>query len=631
MQFAGLPTAPIRTVKLADCRATVENLGGGVMLVRNVHPLGAFPTRLTDRLEHWARAAPERAFLAQRDASGAWRRVSYADALQLVRRLGQALLDRGLSPERPLAILSDNGIEHALFGFAALHVGVPYAPISSAYSLISIDFAKLKHVLGLLSPGLVFVADGVRFAKAISAAVPRDTELVVTEKPPGDRAASAFGDLAATVATDAVDRAAARVTPDTVAKILFTSGSTGLPKGVINTQRMLCSNQQQILQAMPLLGDAPPVIVDWLPWNHTFGGNHNVGLTLYSGGTLHIDEGKPLPGAFEQTVRNLREIAPTVYYNVPKGFEMLVPYLRAEPALRETFFSRVQMLFYAGAGLSQYVWDDLDELAVQTCGERIMMVTGLGATETAPYAICANWETGRSGHIGVPAPGLELKLVPSGDKLEARVRGPNVFPGYWRQPELNATCFDAEGFWCMGDAVRFVDDAEPGRGLVFDGRLSEDFKLSSGTWVSVGPLRAAFIQHFAPLVRDVVIAGHDRDAVAVLIFPDLDACRALVADEAATAPDALVARDAVRARFQALLDGFARAATGSARRVKRAILLDVPPSIDAHEMTDKGSINQRAVLNHRAALVDALFETPPSAAVLTADLESLPRAKRGGG
>ncbi|MBI3512599.1 MAG: feruloyl-CoA synthase, partial [Proteobacteria bacterium] len=502
-----------------------------------------------------------------------------------------------------------------------------------AYSLISTDFAKLKHVLGLLTPGLVFAADGARFAKAISAAVPRDTELVVTERPPGDRPATAFADLAATTATAAVDRAATRVGPDTVAKILFTSGSTGLPKGVINTQRMLCSNQQQILEAMPLLADAPPVIVDWLPWNHTFGGNHNVGLTLYSGGTLYIDEGKPLPGAFEETVRNLREIAPTVYYNVPKGFEMLVPYLRAEPALRQTFFSRVQMLFYAGAGLSQYVWDDLDALAVETCGERIMMVTGLGATETAPYAICANWETGRSGHIGVPAPGLELKLVPSGDKLEARVRGPNVFPGYWRQPELSRACFDAEGFWCMGDAVRFVDDREPGRGLVFDGRLSEDFKLSSGTWVSVGPLRAAFIQHFAPLVRDVVIAGHDRGAIGVLIFPDLEACRALCPNDATATPDALIDHPAVRARFQTLLDGFARASTGSASRVVRAILLAVPPSIDAHEMTDKGSINQRAVLAHRAGLVEGLYAPVPGVAVLVAH-ESLPRAQRaqrGGG
>jgi feruloyl-CoA synthase len=408
------------------------------------------------------------------------------------------------------------------------------------------------------------------------------------------------------------------VGPDTVAKILFTSGSTGVPKGVINTQRMLCSNQVQILAAMPFLGDAPPVIVDWLPWNHTFGGNHNMGLTLFNGGTLYIDEGKPLPGLFETSVRNLREIAPTVYFNVPKGYEMLVPYLRAEPKLRDTFFSKLQMTFYAAAGLSQYVWDSLDEQAVAACGARILMITGLGATETAPYAIGANWETGRSGHIGVPAPGLDLKLVPAADKLEARVRGPNVFPGYWREPALTAACFDADGYWRMGDAVRFVDPAVPGHGLLFDGRLSEDFKLSSGTWVSVGPLRNGFMQHFAPLVRDLVIAAPDRDDITGLVFPDLDGCRALAGAAPDLAPDALLALPAVRARFQDLLDGFARAAGGSASRITRLVLLAVPPSLDKNEMTDKGSLNQRAVLANRAAEVAALYADPPPPAVLVA-------------
>jgi feruloyl-CoA synthase len=608
--------APIRKIRLGPADTLVERRPDGTLLMRSPHRLGDYPARLTERLEHWARVAPERAFMAKRDQSGAWRAISYRETLARVRRLGQALLDRGLSPERPLAVLSENDLEHALLGIAALHVGVPYAPISPAYSLISTDFAKLKHVLGLLTPGLVFAADGARYGNAIAAAVARDIELVVTDKPPNGRPATAFADLAASPPSDDVEAAAARVGPDTIAKILFTSGSTGIPKGVINTQRMLCSNQQQILEAMPFLGDEPPVIVDWLPWNHTFGGNHNIGLTIYNGGTLYIDEGKPLPGAFETTVRNLREVAPTVYFNVPKGYEMLVPYLRAEPALRTMFFSRLRMMFYAAAGLSQYVWDSLDALSVEASGERILMITGLGATETAPYAIAANWETGRSGHIGVPAQGLDLKLVPTGDKLEARVRGPNIFPGYWRQPELTQGCFDNDGFYCMGDAVRFIDPREPGRGLLFDGRLSEDFKLSSGTWVSVGPLRAAFMQHFAPLVRDVVIAGHDRDTVAALIFPDLDACRALGADTAGLEPAALVAHPRVRARFQDLLAGFARAATGSASRIVHAILLDAPPSIDAHEMTDKGSINQRAVLARRAALVEALYAEPPPAHVI---------------
>ncbi len=614
-------SAPIRKIRLGVTDTTLESRADGTMMMRSPHALGAYPARLTERLERWARTAPDRRFMAKRTPSGSggagdWRALSYAETLGLVRNIGQALLDRGLSAERPLAILSDNDLEHALLGLAAQHVGVPYAPISPAYSLISTDFAKLKHVLDLLTPGLVFASDGQRYGKAIAAAVPRACELVLTDRPDRDRPATAFAGLAATSATQAVDRAAATVGPDTVAKILFTSGSTGLPKGVINTQRMICANQQQILESMPFLGDAPPVFVDWLPWNHTFGGNHNVGLTVYNGGTLYIDDGKPLPGAFEHTVRNLREIAPTVYFNVPKGFEMLVPYLKAEPALRETFFSKLQMLFYAGAGLSQYVWDSLDALSVQTCGERILMITGLGATETAPYAVAANWETGRSGHIGVPAPACELKLTPTGDKLEARVRGPNVFPGYWRQPELTRQCFDDEGFWCMGDAVKFVDPAKPALGLVFDGRIAEDFKLSSGTWVSVGPLRAQIIQQGAPLVRDAVLTGHDRDSIGMLVFPDFEACVALCG---AALPSAdLIAHPAVQERFQTLLDRLAAASTGSATRIVRALLLVAPPSIDSHEMTDKGSINQRAVLTHRAASVEALYTDPPPPGVLVA-------------
>jgi feruloyl-CoA synthase len=610
--------APIRRIRLGPSDTVVEKLGGGALLMRSPHALETYPTRLTERLEHWARVAPARTFVAKRGADGAWRSLSYADTLAAARRLGQALLDRGLSAERPLAILSENDLEHALLGIAALHVGVPYAPISPAYALLSTDFAKLKQVLGLLTPGLVFAADGQRYGRAIAAALPRDVELAVTDTPPADRPVTAFADLVGTAATPAVDAAAARVGPDTVAKLLFTSGSTGVPKGVINTQRMLCSNQAQIRAGMPFLGDAPPVIVDWLPWNHTFGGNHNMGLTLYNGGSLYIDDGKPLPGLFEASVRNLRDVAPTLFFNVPKGYEMLVPYLEAEPALRKRFFSRLQMTFYAAAGLSQYVWDSLDRLAVQACGERILMITGLGATETAPYAIGANWETGRSGHIGVPAPGLDLKLVPAGDKLEARVRGPNIFPGYWRQPALTEAAFDEDGFWRMGDAVRFVEPGAPGKGLLFDGRLSEDFKLSSGTWVSVGPLRTAFMQHFAPLARDLVIAAPDRDDVTALIFPDLDACRALAGAAADLSPDALLALPAVRARFQHLLDGFAAAATGSANRIVRALLCAAPPSLDTGEMTDKGSLNQRAVLTNRAAMVEALYADPPPAGVLVA-------------
>jgi feruloyl-CoA synthase len=493
-------------------------------------------------------------------------------------------------------------------------VGIVYSPISPAYSLISRDLARLRYIFTLLTPGLIFAANGKLYESALAAA-PAGCELVVAEHPEGG--ATRFAHLFRPP-TDAVERAHAGVGPDSVAKILFTSGSTGQPKGVINTQRMLCSNQEMLVTALPYLKEVPPVIVDWLPWNHTFGGNHNIGLVLYNGGTLYIDDGRPLPGQFEATVRNLREIAPTVYFNVPRGFEELAVHLRRDADLREKFFSRVGMLFYAGAGLAQPVWDAFDALAIETRGERILWITGLGATETAPLATCANWEAGRSGMIGLPAVGQEMKLVPVGDKLEARFRGPNVTPGYWRQPELTQAAFDEEGFYCMGDAVRFADAQHPEQGLIFDGRLTEDFKLSTGTWVSVGPLRAHFIAAGAPLVQDVVIAGHDRDFVAVLIFARIDQCRALCADLGpSTGVVELLSHPAVRSRFQRLLDALGCEATGSASRIERAILLDIPPSIDAGELTDKGSINQRAVLYHRAALVEELYLRQPSPRTLT--------------
>jgi len=610
---------PHRQVNYGRAETELTRLPDGTILMRSPEQLESYPEKLTEKIEHWAKVAPERSFMAQRDARGEWRRLSYADLQRQVRAIGQALLDRGLSAERPVAILSDNDLEHVLLALAAQYVGVPSAAISPAYSLVSSDHAKLKHVLGLLKPGLVFAADGARYAAAINAAVPSDVEVVVTANPLPGRPATPFTALVQTTPTESVDRAHAAVTPDTVAKFLFTSGSTGMPKGVINTQRMLCSNQQMILQSLPVFGEEPPVFIDWLPWNHTFGGNHNIGITLYNGGSLYIDDGKPVPALVERTVRNLREIAPTVYFNVPKGFEMLVPYLREDRGLRETFFSRLKMIFFSGAALPQHVWTALEDLAVETIGMRIPIISGLGATETAPFAVCANWPVDRSGIIGLPVPGLDLKLVPNGSKLEVRVRGPNITPGYWRMPDVSAKSFDEDGYYKMGDAARFIDPAKPEKGLMFDGRISEDFKLTSGTWVSVGPLRAKFIAHFAPYVRDVVIAGHDRADLAGLVIVDLDNCRALCPDLPADAGIAQIVHDPrVRARFKELVESYGRQATGSSTRIERIVLLDELPSLDVGEVTDKGSINQRAVLDHRAALVEDLYAATPSSRVITA-------------
>jgi feruloyl-CoA synthase len=611
--------APLRPVKLGPPDALVERRQDGAILMRSPHPLPTYPKNLTERLMHWAKAAPDRIFLAQRDTAGAWRTMTYAHTPTAVRAIAASLLQRELSPERPIAILSGNDIEHALLGLAAMHVGIPYAPISVPYSLLSQDFGKLRTIIEVLTPGLVFAANGEAFARAIAATVPPGVEIVVSAKPPPERSTTLFFDLCKAQPDAAVDAARAEVSPDTIAKILFTSGSTGNPKGVINTQRMLCANQAMIRCGLAFIVDEPPVLVDWPPWNHTFGGNHDFNLVLYNGGSFYIDEGKPLPGAIEATVRNLREIAPTIYFNVPKGFEMLLPYLRSDVALRERFFSRLKVMFYAGASLAQHIRDELQDISVATTGERIIFISSLGSTETAPAAIACTWESEYAANIGLPLPAVELKLVPSGDKLEARYKGPNITPGYWRAPAVTATAFDDEGYYKMGDALKFADPVHFTKGLLFDGRIAEDFKLATGTWVSVGPLRAAFIAHCAPLVRDVVLAGAERDEVTALVIPDLDACRRLAPEVPPDAPAAhLLAHARVRAEFARLLEALAAPGRGTSNRIMRAILLAQPPSLDIGEMTDKGSINQRAVLAHRAALVEELYAEPPSPNVIVA-------------
>ena len=608
---------PLRRISFGDPAVVIERRGDGTIYLRPKTALAAYPARLTDRLHHWAEAAPERIFMAERNAAGGWRTITYFEMLAASRHIASSLLQRGLSAERPVVILSGNSIDHALMAFGAMYAGIPFCPVSPAYSLVSKDFAKLSYVMKLLTPGLVFADNADKFAGALEFNVPAETEIAVSYGALRRRDATSLADLIASPLHPGLDAAHEKVGPDTIAKFLLTSGSTGNPKAVINTQRMLCANQVMIRETMAFLKDDPPVIVDWLPWSHTFGGNHDIGLTLYNGGSMYLDAGKPMPGGIEETVRNLREISPTVYFNVPKGFESLLPYLRDDAELRAKFFQSLQAMFFAGAALSPFVWQSLDELAVKETGFRVPMLTGLGATETAPFFMSATALTSRSGHIGLPVAGNEAKLVPINGKLEVRAKGPNVTPGYWRQPELTAAAFDEEGFYKLGDAIKPAVNDDLSAGFDFDGRIAEDFKLASGTWVSVGPLRARFIAACAPLVRDVVIAGINQDEISALVVLDLDGCRLInpalpIDDLAVAARDALI-RDGFRQRFAQ----FFAASTGSSTRITRALLLDVPLSIDHGEVTDKGSINQRAVLDHRNHLIDALYSpTPPAGVIL---------------
>jgi len=606
----------MRPVNVARADTAVRRDAGGAFYLRSRHELAPYPERLTERLTYWAELAPDRAFLAQRDASGGWRTLTFAEAHAAARRLGQALLDRRLSADRPLLILSGNGIEHALLALAAMHVGVPYAPLATAYSLQAREYGVLRDIVGHLEPGLVFAAEGAAYERALRAVVPPDTELVVSVSAPQGRSATPFAEIAETPATSAVDDAGARVGLDTLAKVLYTSGSTGRPKGVVNTQRMLCSNQAMLGSVFPFLAEEPPVLCDWLPWNHTAGGNHNFGIALWHGGTFYIDEGRPVPGAFDATLRNLREVSATAHFTVPRTYEMLLPQLRTDRVLRERFFAKLKLFFYAAAGLTQRMFDELQALAVETCGEELLWVTGMGATETAPFALCTGRAGAWSGFVGFPVPGLELKVAPEGGKLEARVRGPNVTPGYWRDAARTQAAYDAEGFYRMGDAVRFVDPNDPAQGLVFDGRLAEDFKLSTGTWVHVGPLRARIVAEGDGFVQDAVIAGHDRGFVAALLFPNLARCRELCPDLDAAPPRAVLDDPRVRLRFREALQAVAAQSTGSSTLVARAALLDAPPSLDTRELTDKGSLNQKAVLESRSAWVAALYAEPPPAHVI---------------
>ena len=600
-----------RPLRFGVTRVNLKDGTLGTHYLKADQELQAFPDRLTDRLQHWAENKSDQTLFARRikladGTLGDWRHVTYAQAWATARNIAQALINRGLNAERPVVILSENSLEHALLALGCMVAGVPFVPTSPPYSLISQDYDKLKHVLRTVTPGMVFASD-TRYAKAIAATVSSDMEIVMNEGGIEGQQVTSFEALCQTPATAQVEAAIAATGPDTIVKFLFTSGSTKMPKAVINTQRLWCANQQQMMQSMPVLAETPLVLVDWLPWNHTFGGNHNFGMVVFHGGTMYIDDGKPTPTLMHETLRNLREIAPTVYFNVPTGFEAIALAMKTDDLLRKTLLSRVQMFFYAGAALAQPIWDSLYESQEREIGERIVMGTGLGMTESGPFGIFVTNPNVSAGDLGVPTPGLELKLVDMGGKTEVRYRGPNITPGYWRNEEETKGAFDDEGFFCTGDAVKWIDETDVHLGLKFDGRIAEDFKLATGTFVSVGPLRGKIIAAGAPYVQDVVLTGINLKEVGAMVFPT-PAVRAL-SGLPADAPLADVLGSApVLAHFQNLINELAKTATGSANRIARMCLLSEPPTIDKGEITDKGSINQRSVLTHRADTVAALHE-----------------------
>ena len=594
----------------------------GSILVSSIAELPDFAEKITDKLEYWADKNPNRTLIAERTKDGEhWQAVTYAEALDKVKHIGQFLLNHNLSEERPVAILSGNSTAHFLVGLAAMYVGVPYSPISTAYSLISTDFGKLRYITEKLTPGLVFVENLGPFRNAIDAVMPSDCHVLAVETDHGiddlSFEYSLIDDAYKTAVTGQVASANAAVNGNTIAKLLFTSGSTGMPKGVINTQQMICGNQEIIGTYFQFAKDKPPVLCDWLPWNHTFGGNQNAGMVLYFGGSLYIDEGKPAPNAMPITIKNLGEIAPTIYFNVPKGYELLVKALKQKPDVSKNFFSKLQVLYYAGAGLAQHVWDDLAELSIKYTGKRVPLLTGLGSTETAPAALFARIEEAASGVVGVPAPGVELKLIPNQGKLEARIKGVSITPGYWRDDEKTAAAYDEEGFYCLGDALKFIDQDKPSRGFIFDGRVSDDFKLDTGTWVSAGTLKASMIHHFAPYIQDVVIVGRDRGFISALVFPDLEHCKYVIGKGAVDLNQSqIVDNDNVRQVFNERLRSMAEQSTGSSTRIKSLVLQGCPADIDAHEMTDKGSLNSNAVVNNRSDMIDDIYSESPTVAVI---------------
>ncbi len=593
-----------------------ETRPDGTVLVWQDEPLGPYPRTMTERFMEWAGTDPDRVWMAERGPDGEWQHTTYGEGATKIRSIGSAIVSAGLSPERPLLILSGNSVAHALMALGAQHVGVPSAALAPAYALTGGDYAKLRDVVAQLTPGMIFADDAERFVPAIEAVFGEDIPVVsVTGRMPG-RTMLSFEALCSTVHSREMEAVHRAITGDSVAKFLLTSGTTGSPKAVIQTHGMLCANQQMVLQCYAFMGDTPPIVVDWAPWNHTASGNKVFNLVIYNGGTFYIDDGRPTPALIQKTIRNLREISPTWYFNVPLGYQMLLDAMETDAALRETFFKRVQMLMYAGAGMSQPIWDRIMRVTDEMVPGGVLFCTGFGSTETGPFALMCTERQDRAGNVGIPAHGVTFKLVPQGDKLEGRIKSPSVTPGYWRNPQLSEEAFDDEGFYCFGDAFRFVEDGNPAAGFRFDGRLAENFKLASGTWVAVGALRATLTNDLKGLASDVVIAGEGHMELGALVLPDWSALRAIAGDTSLEG-EALLNHTKVREAAAEMLEAHAARATGSASRVVRMMFLDVPLSFDKGEVTDKGSINQRAVLQHRADMVASLWSDDPRVIALS--------------
>ena len=578
---------------LARPRVDTESRSDDSFVLRHPEPLQPFTRCIGDWLEHWAITKPDGVFLGERDGNGEWRRVTYRQARDRVGRIAQGLIDARLPAGKPVVVLSDNSIEAALLGLAAMHVGRPWCMVSSAYCRLTKDYSKIAGILYMLSPALVYASDA-RVYGAPVAAWGNKAPIFFGANAEEHRGAQPFPLLEATNETPAVMDAFAAIRPGQHAKYLLTSGSTGFPKVVINTHRMLCANQQQISQVWPFLLRHPLVLVDWLPWSHTFGGNHNFNMVLSHGGTMYVDEGRPAPGLVEHSLRNLRDVKPNFYFNVPRGFDMLLPFLEQDEEAARQVFQNMEGIFYAAAALPQSLWVRLEAVVRKVRERPVWFTSAWGATETAPAVTSVHWRIEQAGCLGLPLPGGELKFVPNGNKLEMRVKGPNIFPGYLDQEALTAASFDEEGFYKIGDAGKLVDEKDPSQGVTFDGRVAEDFKLSSGTWVSVGTLRPRIVSAMAPHVADVVITGHDRSEMGLLVFPT---------PQAKDLPEGILQTHVLQAMRRLQAEG-----GGSSQCPVLALIQENPPSADRGEITDKGYINQRAVLENRAAEVSALYQ-----------------------